>query len=245
MAAFIRLVLTSGPTAGKEFPLEKPENFIGRDLGNDVVINDPEVSRRHARVYLQGNAYIIEDLGSTNGTSVNGQHLTGPYMLRAGEQITFGERVNLAVEAMPKPAEPPAAKPVFQPAEFQPAPVPRQPSYPPVNPAPQPPAYQPPAQAQSYPPPQPAYPYQASYPQQQPAAYPDPNAYPAAQPHDAQAQSQFSGQVPFPPYVDEPTPPVEYRIPVWMFVVIGVLVLTIVVLLIDDFHLWCPLFGLC
>jgi pSer/pThr/pTyr-binding forkhead associated (FHA) protein len=243
MAAFIRLVLNSGPTPGKDFPLEKPELFIGRDLGNDIVINDPEVSRRHARLYLQGNAYIIEDLGSTNGTSINGQHLTGPYMLRAGEQITFGERVNLSVEAVAKPPEAVAVRPAVPPAEFQPAPVQKPPVYPPQgSPMPAQQAYQPPAQPQSYPPAQQAYPYQASFQQQQQqAAYPPQNAYPPAQPADA--QSPFSGQVPMPPYVEEPI--IQYHIPVWMFVVIGVLLITIVVLLIDDFHLWCTLFGIC
>ena len=244
MAAFIRLVLNSGPSAGKDFPLDKPELFIGRDLGNDIVINDPEVSRRHARLYLQGNAYIIEDLGSTNGTSINGQHLTGPYMLRAGELITFGERVNLSVEAVLKAPEPVMASSAFQKSpDVQMPAVNKPPVYqaPPAQP-PQP-AYQPSAAAQSYPPPQQqAYPFQADLAQQQ-APYAAPNAYPAAQLPDNGSPSPFSGQVPNPPYAEEPA--IQYRIPVWMFVIIGVLVITIVVLLIDDFHLWCPLFGIC
>ncbi len=88
-----RLVMHSGPLAGKAFPLEKNEIFIGRDLSNDIVINDPEVSRRHARLFIQGNNYVIEDLGSTNGTYVNGQRLMGPYVLRPGEVIVFGEHI--------------------------------------------------------------------------------------------------------------------------------------------------------
>lgn len=228
MAAFLRLVINSGPTPGKDFPLEKPEIFIGRDLGNDIVINDPEVSRRHARLYLQGSTYIIEDLGSTNGTSINGQRLTGPYMLRAGEQVTFGERVILAVEAVQRPPETATVIPVPPPASVRP------------------PAYQP----QAYPAPAPAspQPYQpAAQPQQQPytyqAAYPPQPSYPPPQPPEAQSQPPFSGQVPFSP---SPEPPVvQYRIPVWVFVVLAFLLLTILVLLIDDFHLWCPLFGIC
>jgi predicted component of type VI protein secretion system len=98
MASMYRLILNSGPIAGKEFPMEKNELTIGRDLGNEVVISDAEVSRRHCRFFLQGNSYVIEDLGSTNGTSVNGQRLMAPYMLRPGEVITLGEHVTLLFE---------------------------------------------------------------------------------------------------------------------------------------------------
>jgi|YNPMSStandDraft_1061717.scaffolds.fasta_scaffold34382_1 hypothetical protein len=96
--ATYRLVIRSGPSAGKAFPLEKAEIFIGRDLSNDIVINDPEVSRRHARLFVQGTSYVIEDLGSTNGTSVHGERIIGSYILRPGEVITLGEHVSLVFE---------------------------------------------------------------------------------------------------------------------------------------------------
>ncbi len=246
MASSIRLVLKSGPTPGKAFPLEKPEIFIGRDLANDIVINDPEVSRRHARLSNQGNQFIIEDLGSTNGTSVNGQRLTGPYMLRPGEQITFGERVNLVVEEV-KTVD------IGQPsAQVQPPPAyeapQRQPVYPPppVTPPAQE-AYPPAAAPQSYPQAQQPYPYQAQ-PAQPPGyqaqrgGYPSEPAYqPPFQPTDVMQQAPFSGQVPTPPYQEEPI--IQYRIPVWMFILIAALLLIIVILVIDDFRLW-SLFGL-
>ncbi len=95
-----RLVMHSGPLAGKSYPLENDEIFVGRDLSNDIVINDPEVSRRHARFFTQGNNYIIEDLGSTNGTYVNGQRLMGPYVLRPGEVIVFGEHITALYEGV-------------------------------------------------------------------------------------------------------------------------------------------------
>jgi predicted component of type VI protein secretion system len=95
-----QLVMNAGPTPGKEYPLEKNEVFIGRDLTNDIVINDAEVSRRHARLVAQAGGYILEDLGSTNGTFVNGQRLMGPYILRAGETVTLGEHVSLAFDAI-------------------------------------------------------------------------------------------------------------------------------------------------
>jgi hypothetical protein len=99
MVPSYRLVMHAGPLAGRAFPLDKTEIFIGRDLSNDIVINDPEVSRRHARLFLQGNNFVIEDLGSTNGTAVNGQRLLGPYILRPGEAIVFGEHITAVFEA--------------------------------------------------------------------------------------------------------------------------------------------------
>lgn len=143
-----QLVIHSGPMAGKAFSLEKSEAFIGRDLNNDIVINDPEVSRRHARVYLQGGNYVIEDLGSTNGTTVNGQRLMGPHVLRPGELVVLGEHVNLLFEAVAPEEE---ATVVSAPSG-QPAPV--KPFYPPPYTPPGPsyagrvPASPPPASAQ-------------------------------------------------------------------------------------------------
>ena len=99
MQSNFRLVMRSGPSVGKVYPLDKTELFLGRDLSNDIVINDPEISRRHSRLYSQGGSYVIEDLGSTNGTFVNGQRLMGPNMLRPGDVITFGERMSLVFES--------------------------------------------------------------------------------------------------------------------------------------------------
>ena len=93
-----RLGMRSGPSSGKEYILEKSELFVGRDLNNDIVINDPEVSRRHARFFLQGTFYVLEDLGSTNGTFINGQRLAAPYPLRPGDVITFGERIDVGFD---------------------------------------------------------------------------------------------------------------------------------------------------
>jgi pSer/pThr/pTyr-binding forkhead associated (FHA) protein len=93
-----QLIMHTGPNQGKVAPLEKNELYIGRDLSNDIVINDAEISRRHARLMLQAGGYVLEDLGSTNGTSVNGQRLLGPYILRSGDVITLGEHVNIGFE---------------------------------------------------------------------------------------------------------------------------------------------------
>ncbi len=63
---------------------------IGRSPGSDIVIGDDFVSGRHARVFPSGADVIIEDLGSTNGTLVNGVRIDGPTRLTAGDLIDVG-----------------------------------------------------------------------------------------------------------------------------------------------------------
>ena len=97
-APSFQLTMRSGPTPGKTFLLEKEEILLGRDLANDIPISDPEISRRHVRFMMQGESVLIEDLGSTNGTFLNGQRISSPQQLRAGDVITLGEDIVLAVE---------------------------------------------------------------------------------------------------------------------------------------------------
>ncbi|MEN6392855.1 MAG: FHA domain-containing protein [Anaerolineaceae bacterium] len=129
-----QLSMRTGPIPGKVFNLGKNELTIGRDISNDIVISDIEVSRKHARLLLQADGFVIEDMGSTNGTFVNGQRLLGPHTLRPGEIVMLGENVSLIFEpaydvnatvastAAGAPTPPPAA--VYAPprsAESQPA----------------------------------------------------------------------------------------------------------------------------
>lgn len=99
MASHFQLIMRSGPTPGAMFTLEGDQIDIGRDSTNEIVINDAEISRRHARLTFQGGKYVLEDLGSTNGTFVNGQRLAGPRVLKAGEVISFGEQIVVVFEA--------------------------------------------------------------------------------------------------------------------------------------------------
>ncbi len=98
MAQF-QLIMRSGPTPGAAFTLEGDQLTIGRDSTNEITINDAEVSRRHARLTFQGGKFVLEDLGSTNGTFVNGQRLAGPRVLKAGEVVSFGEQIVLVFES--------------------------------------------------------------------------------------------------------------------------------------------------
>ena len=100
MASQFQLIMRSGPTPGAAFTLEGDQLTIGRDSTNEIVINDAEVSRHHARLTFQGGKYVLEDLGSTNGTFVNGQRLSGPRVLKAGEVVSFGEQIVLGFEAV-------------------------------------------------------------------------------------------------------------------------------------------------
>ena len=100
MSTQYKLILQSGVGAGTEYPLEKTDLILGRDLSNDIVVNAPEVSRRHARLILEEGGYILEDLGSTNGTFIRGQRLGAPLVLRPGETITIGEKVVLKYEVL-------------------------------------------------------------------------------------------------------------------------------------------------
>ena len=98
MASQFQLIMRTGPTPGATFTLEGDQINIGRDSSNEITINDAEVSRRHARLTFQGGKYVLEDLGSTNGTFVNGQRLAGPRVLKAGEVVSFGEQIVLVFE---------------------------------------------------------------------------------------------------------------------------------------------------
>jgi pSer/pThr/pTyr-binding forkhead associated (FHA) protein len=99
MTSQYQLIMRSGPTPGAAFTLEGDQITIGRDSTNGITINDAEISRRHARLTFQGGKYILEDLGSTNGTFVNGQRLAGPRVLKTGEVVSFGEQIVLVFEA--------------------------------------------------------------------------------------------------------------------------------------------------
>ncbi|MGH2871179.1 MAG: FhaA domain-containing protein [Solirubrobacteraceae bacterium] len=63
---------------------------IGRSRQCDVVVDDPNISRKHAEVRPRGGAWVLRDLGSTNGTRLNGRRLDGPEVLRRGDEIQLG-----------------------------------------------------------------------------------------------------------------------------------------------------------
>lgn len=89
------LVAQNGPLKGSRWPIDHTL-VIGRDAGCDVVVADRQVSRYHVRLTLGPTGIILEDLGSKNGTSYNGNPLDGQVVLQDGDMI----QVALAQEFM-------------------------------------------------------------------------------------------------------------------------------------------------
>jgi len=215
MAAQYHFVMRSGPTVGKAYPLDAQEVSIGRDAVNTIAINDAEISRRHARMELRGSAYVIQDLGSTNGTFVNGTRISGMQVLNPGDTVSFGEGIVLVYEPVtdmnatilssksPQTIKNPAPVPV---------PTPR--------------------------------PVPAATPRPIPAPTPMPISTPTPRPASIPAPV-YSGQVPAGPVVPMPpeATPAKKSFPVWLIVVI-ILVVVICgcvgfFLVVDQFSLWC------
>jgi hypothetical protein len=84
------LAITDGRNAGREYFFER-EASLGRTDENNVIIIDPGVSRRHARIRGSEGVYAVEDLGSSNGTRLNGERLETPEVLRDGDYVQIGE----------------------------------------------------------------------------------------------------------------------------------------------------------
>jgi signal transduction histidine kinase len=89
-----RLIVTRGPDEGRQFPLAGPSVVVGRHSANPVPLTDTRVSRRHLELAAVPGGYRITDLGSGNGTRVNGQ-LVQSADLRPGDQIALGDTVLL------------------------------------------------------------------------------------------------------------------------------------------------------
>ncbi len=92
MPSIQRFLIQEGDNAGKTIELNTFPYSIGRARDCDIVLDYTEISRLHARVLSDHQNVILEDLGSTNGTFVNGRRLeTGEeYRLRAGDEVRFG-----------------------------------------------------------------------------------------------------------------------------------------------------------
>lgn len=101
MANLFVLIMTEGPEPGQRSELEKSSLILGRDPASDIVIDDVEVSRRHARLIAQSGGYAIEDLGSTNGTFVNEKRIRTVMPLQAGATVRLGELISFSYEVVP------------------------------------------------------------------------------------------------------------------------------------------------
>jgi pSer/pThr/pTyr-binding forkhead associated (FHA) protein len=118
----LMLEIVEGPGAGKQFEITQPV-VIGRDETADLVIDDTQASRRHARIEPTGNGAIVEDMNSTNGTFINDNELHGRAELGPDDELLIGVtvlqvRTSQAVEAQPSAVR--AVPPAFSTPESRP-----------------------------------------------------------------------------------------------------------------------------
>ena len=85
-----KLVVTEGPLTGTVIPLNTAQVTIGRAPDSTIVIDDDYASSRHARVYPSEGAWVVEDLGSTNGTWIDRTRITTPTVLPVGVPLRVG-----------------------------------------------------------------------------------------------------------------------------------------------------------
>jgi hypothetical protein len=183
-----KLTVRRGPQPNQVYELTKDIITLGRDITNDIVVNDPEVSRHHARLTRTPNGYTLEDLGSTNGTFVNGHRLAAARPLTNGDMMGMGETVTMAYEATTAPVGQSPQVPGQAPAPTG--------GTPPMGiPPQQPPAYHPPPQPQQPPYGEPYQQPQQPYGQQPPYGAPQQDLYGQQQvpPHGAAQQEQGYG----------------------------------------------------
>jgi pilus assembly protein CpaF len=102
------VVITEKEGSERRLTFTEPEVTIGRVPGNDVVLPKGNVSKRHSRIVLKDNRFIVVDLKSTNGTYVNGRKITSPLVVKEGDKIYVGDFV-LTLEGDPSAAALPAS----------------------------------------------------------------------------------------------------------------------------------------
>lgn len=90
-----QLVISFGNDSGKEFPLSTEILVVGRSLDADIILNDPSVSRKHFEIHFREDGWLLKDLGSVNGTKVDGQRVDGEAPLQEGVQIEAGQTIML------------------------------------------------------------------------------------------------------------------------------------------------------
>jgi pSer/pThr/pTyr-binding forkhead associated (FHA) protein len=88
-----QLFVTAGSLAGTQLPLGEEQITIGRSNDATLVLTDDYASSRHARLFPQDGQWIVEDLGSTNGTYLDRQKVTQPTPVPAGVPIRIGKTV--------------------------------------------------------------------------------------------------------------------------------------------------------
>jgi pSer/pThr/pTyr-binding forkhead associated (FHA) protein len=104
----VYLAVVEGPDAGREARVSN-ELVVGRGEAAELVLSDPSVSRQHALIRADGATAVVEDLGSSNGTYVNGEAIAAPRRVGGGDVVGLGAsalQVRIGpTEAQPLPGE--------------------------------------------------------------------------------------------------------------------------------------------
>lgn len=90
------LLIKEGEFAGKDWVLDRDVMIIGRGADCDIHVPARQVSRLHARIERRNQGYLLIDLGSKNGTHVNGQEIKEPFLLQDGDEIQIAMSVKLS-----------------------------------------------------------------------------------------------------------------------------------------------------
>jgi len=86
----VKLIVTSGRCAGQEIPVTGPQFFIGRGKDCQLRPHSDQVSRRHCVILVEAGRVAVRDLGSRNGTLLNGQRLEAEHDLKMGDHLVVG-----------------------------------------------------------------------------------------------------------------------------------------------------------
>ncbi|MBN1486740.1 MAG: FHA domain-containing protein [Anaerolineae bacterium] len=87
------LVMEEGPDVGTRYELRGKHITVGRAPNNTIAINNSRISRHHAQIRIMPGGAVVEDIGSTNGTFVNGVQLSGPHLLSPDEIIGLADSI--------------------------------------------------------------------------------------------------------------------------------------------------------
>jgi len=94
----MQILINRGPGKGQIIPLAAPRTTVGRSSQSDIaLLGDWRASRRHAEIVRRGSSWAIIDIGSTNGTLINGRPISGPTLLHNGDTILIGDSELIAI----------------------------------------------------------------------------------------------------------------------------------------------------
>ena len=111
-----QLTLVLGRKPVQVYNLDQNRVRIGREAGVDIIIDNPGVSRLHAELRKEGDGWTVTDMGSANGTFLNGQKISATQLIKAGDEIGLGKFSLLFEKALAAPAPAATARPAAAPS---------------------------------------------------------------------------------------------------------------------------------